>query len=44
MKGNALFFLIFLGLAIYFFKSNPFISLMCLLVLLGGLYGSGKIG
>jgi hypothetical protein len=44
MKGYTLFILIFLGLSIFFFKSNPFISLVCILILLGGLYGGGKIG
>ena len=44
MKGFTIFIVTFLGLAIYFFKINSFISLVCLLILLGGLYGSGKIG
>lgn len=44
MKGFALFSLIFLGGAIYFFKTNSFISLVCLLIFMGGLWGSGKLG
>ena len=43
-KGYLLFMLGSIGGAIYFFKINSFISLICLLLFIGAAYGAGKLG
>lgn len=43
-KGYALFTLITLGSAIAFYNTNAILSLFCLMLSIGALYGAGKLG
>ena len=43
-KSYALFMLVTLGGAIYFYNGNSFMALICLLLFIGACYGAGKLG
>lgn len=43
-KGYLLFVLATGGGAIFFYNTNALLSLVCLLLAVGALYGAGKIG